>query len=346
MIDWTVAERVAGWIAGSPDTAALPDRLQPLAEDAERRVLAYTGMRISAPLPPPESVSRQQWIEANLSSMRPMLEPLTRRVGENLGVLGRPLRIATGYVLAAQVGALTGYLAGRVMGQYDIALLDEHAEPRLLLVAPNLGEAAQKLNADPDELLDWVAFHEVTHAVQFGSVPWLREHLGALLRELLAGMEVKIDQKRAMRLPDASDLRGIVELLREGDLITLTIGRERRALVDQMQATMALVEGHAEHVMDAIGADVLPSAAALREALERRRDERTGPLRLLERLLGLELKLRQYREGKRFVDEVVERGGMAALNRAWSAPEMLPTLVELRDPALWLRRTAVPSVTS
>ncbi|GAC1488881.1 MAG: zinc-dependent metalloprotease [Solirubrobacteraceae bacterium] len=346
MIDWTLAGRVAGWVAGSSPGAALPDRLGPLAEDAERRVLAYTGMRVSAPLPPPESLSRQEWIEANLRSMRPMLEPLSERVGENLGPLGRPLQIATGYVLAAQVGALTGYLAGRVLGQYDIALLDEQAAPRLLLVAPNLAEAAQKLQASPDELLDWVTFHEVTHAVQFGSVPWLRVHLGGLLGELLAGMEVKLDRTRALRLPDASDLRALVGALREGDLITLTVGRERRALVDRIQATMALVEGHAEHVMDAIGAEVLPSAASLRASLERRRDERKGILRVLERLLGLELKLRQYREGKCFVDHVAERGGMSALNRAWSGPEALPTLAELRDPDAWMRRTAVPSVTS
>ncbi|MGI8557814.1 MAG: zinc-dependent metalloprotease [Solirubrobacteraceae bacterium] len=347
MIDWSVAERVAGFVAGAPPDSppAAAGRMAELAHDAERRVLAYTGMQLSSALPMPEALNRQQWIEANLRSMRPIIEPLTARVGANLGALAAPARLLTGLVMAAQVGALTGYLAGRVLGQYEIALLDSEATPRLLMVSPNLAEAAEKLRADPEELVDWVAFHEVTHAVQFSSVPWLRDHLAGLLRELLGSLEVRLDGSRAMKLPGLDDLRGIVEALREGDLISLTIGRERRALVDQVQAAMALIEGHAEHVMDAVGAEVLPSQAALREAMERRRDGRAGPLRLLDRLLGMELKLRQYRDGKRFVDRVVETGGMGALNRAWSAPGALPTLAELADPTAWMARTAVPFVT-
>lgn len=347
MIDWSVAERVAGFVAGTPPSSrpAGAGRLAELAEDAERRVLAYTGMQIGAALPRPEALNRQQWIEANLRSMRPLVEPLTDRVGANLGALAAPVRLATGFVMAAQVGALTGYLAGRVLGQYEIALLDDDRAPRLLMVSPNLAEAAEKLGADREELVDWVAFHEVCHAVQFSAVPWLRDHLAGLLRELLGSLEVRLDESRALKLPSIADVRGIVELLRDGDLVSLTIGRERRVLVDRIQAAMALIEGHAEHVMDAVGAEVLPSQVALREAMERRRDGRAGPLRLLDKLLGMELKLRQYRDGKRFVDQVVQAGGMGALNRAWYAPEALPTLTELADPTAWLARTAVLSVT-
>ena len=133
--------------------------------------------------------------------------------------------------------------------------------------------------------------------------------------------------------------------MRRGELVTLVIGRERRVLVDRIQATMAVVEGHAEHVMDAVGAEVIPSQAELRAALERRRQDRSGPMRLLERVLGFELKLRQYRDGKRFCDHVVERVGIEGLNRVWSAPHALPTLAELGDPDAWIARTAVPFVT-
>jgi coenzyme F420 biosynthesis associated uncharacterized protein len=347
VLDGATAERVAGFVAGAPPPdSALSGDLAAVAEDSERRVVAYTGMTPAVPLPRAEAVSRPEWINANLTTMRPLLDPLSGRVGEGMGALGGPVRLATGMLLAAQIGALTGYLAQRVLGQYELALLDADVSPRLLFVAPNLGEAAGKLGADRDELVTWVAFHEVTHAVQFASVPWLREHLGGMLRELLDSLEVKVDGARALRLPSGADVRQIVELLRDGDLVSLVLGRERRAVIDRLQATMAVIEGHAEHVMDAVGADVLPSQAQLRAAMEHRRDSRSTPLRLLERLLGLELKLRQYRDGKRFCDRVVEVGGLSALNRVWSEPEAMPTLAELANPAGWMARTAVPSVTS
>jgi putative hydrolase len=89
---------------------------------------------------------------------------------------------------------------------------------------------------------------------------------------------------------------------------------------------------------------VLPNVAQLRQALNRRRRERPPLFKLVERLLGLDLKLRQYEEGKRFCDAVVARGGIEALNRAWTAPDRLPTLAELDDPAGWIRRTEMRAV--
>ncbi|MDQ1422185.1 MAG: hypothetical protein QOJ52_4147, partial [Acidimicrobiaceae bacterium] len=325
---------MAGFVGGGADTdQPLPGDLDAITRDSERRVRAYTGMTAAIDLPAAESVSRREWIAANLKTMRPMLDPLTGRMAEGLGPLAGPLRMATGLVLAAQVGALTGYLAQRVLGQYDLALLDATVTPRLLFVAPNLNEAAGKLEADREELLRWVAFHEVTHAVQFTSVPWLREHLAGMLRELLESLDVKVDARGLLNLPRGGDVRELVDMIRKGDLVTLVMGPERRAVVDRLQATMAVIEGHAEHVMDAVGAEVLPSQERLRAALERRRETRSPLLRLFERLLGLELKMRQYRDGKRFCDRVVELGGLAALNRVWSAPAALPDLAELADPA-------------
>lgn len=346
MIDWRTAEKVAGFVGGSSGSdQPLPGDLVAIARDSEQRVRAYTRMTAQTPVAAPESVSRPEWIAANLRTMRPLLDPLTGRVAEGLGPLAAPVRVATGVVLAAQVGALTGYLAQRVLGQYDLALLDGTVAPRLLFVAPNLNEVAGKLDADREELLRWVAFHEITHAVQFTSVDWLREHLGGMLRELLDSLEVNVDAKGLLNLPKAGDLRELVGLIRKGDLVTLVMGSERRAVVDRLQAAMAVIEGHAEHVMDAVGVEVLPSLDRLRASLEQRRENRPPLMRVLERLLGLELKMQQYRDGKRFCDAVVARGGIDALNRVWSAPAALPDLAELADPDAWLSRTAVPSVT-
>ena len=179
-----------------------------------------------------------------------------------------------------QVGALAGMLSQRVLGQYDLALLDPSTPPRLLLLAPNLAQAASSLGVDRDELVLWVSIHEITHAVQFAGAPWLRDYLGGLLKELIDGLKVTLmggsdDEangtggRRASwipsmpKLPEAVELREIVERARHGELLRLSLGEDRWALVERMQAAMSLIEGHAEHTMDAVGAEVLPSLPRL-----------------------------------------------------------------------------------
>jgi coenzyme F420 biosynthesis associated uncharacterized protein len=337
VIDWGTAEWVASLVAGQPARAPLP-ALGELAHSSEWRVCEYTGLAVGERLPPPLAVDRGEWIRANLESMRPMLDPLSEQVGEGLGPLGTPLRRGLGYLMAIEVGGLTGMLSQRVLGQYELSLLEPAAPARLLFVAPNLEQATRALDASREELLAWVAFHEVTHAVQFSAVPWLRDHVGSLLRALLDTIEVGVNPSRLLRLPRGEDVRGVVAAARSGELITLVAGPERRALIDRIQATMAVIEGYAEHVMDAVGEGVLPSVGRLRAGLDRRRRERPALLRVIERLLGFELKLRQYEEGRRFCDAAVAAGGIDSLNRVWSGPEALPDLAELRDPSRWLER--------
>jgi coenzyme F420 biosynthesis associated uncharacterized protein len=340
MIDWRLANNVAGAIAGmqpAPPSSAFEHVAGP-AEESAHLVSAYTGLQaLAGPLPHAEPVGRAVWIESNLASLKTVLDPVAGRLGQGMGPLGPAVSTAAGVVIALEVGAISGLLAQRVMGQYEFAILDPKAPARLLFVSPNLARAAGTLEAESDELLRWVALHEVTHALQFGGVPWLREHLAGMVTELLAALDV--DPRRMMRLPDAADLKALLEMAREGDLTTLVVGPERRSLLDRMQAFMAVLEGYAEHVMDAVGEDLLPNLPHLREALDRRRRDRSGLLRVLERLLGLELKMRQYQQGKAFCDAVVTAGGIAALNRVWDGPDRLPTMAEIDDPAGWLART-------
>ncbi len=99
------------------------------------------------------------------------------------------MEIGAGFVLSAEVGVVVGYLAQRVLGQYELVLLDESVEehpPRLLFVLPNLGQVMRSFDADEKEFMTWVALHEVTHAVQFAGVDWLHGYLAGLVRELLA----------------------------------------------------------------------------------------------------------------------------------------------------------------
>jgi coenzyme F420 biosynthesis associated uncharacterized protein len=345
MIDWPLAKRLAGLVAGHPDAPAPRADMQALADESEQLVVAYTGLAPAAPLPPAEPIERPEWIEANVGAMRALLDPALEHVGDELGPAKPALRLAAGVVLTGEVGVILGFLAQRVLGQYDLVLLDSapsERPPRLLFVMPNLGAAVGAFGADEQEFLMWVALHEVTHAVQFGGVPWLQPHLAGMVRELLASAELRIDAKRALRMPRAEDFKRLVAAVREGDFVSLVASPQERATLDRMQATMAVLEGYAEHVMDAVGAQRLPSLPQLRAALDARRRSQSAPARLLQRLLGLEMKLRQYEQGKRFCDAVVREGGIEALNRVWSAPEAMPSLAELDDPSSWLRRTAVP----
>jgi coenzyme F420 biosynthesis associated uncharacterized protein len=335
MIDWGLAGQVARGLANlqpSGDPAPFEAVGAPAAE-SDRLVSAYTGLVPAAPLPVAEAVTREAWIDANLASLRGVLDPAVERLSGRMG----PAGAAAGAILALEAGAISGFLAGRVLGQYEFPVLDPAGPARLLFVAPNLGHAVHTLDADAPQLLRWVALHETTHALQFGGVPWLRDHLAGMVRELLGSLDM--DPRALLRLPDAADLRALLDAVREGGLAGLAIGPERRAVMERAQAFMALLEGYAEHVMDAVGADLLPDLPQLRAALERRRHERTGLLRLLERLIGFDLKLRQYQQGKAFCDAVVARGGIAALNRAWAGPEALPTPAELQDAASWVERT-------
>jgi coenzyme F420 biosynthesis associated uncharacterized protein len=339
VIDWTLASQVARGVARlQPAGDPVPfEQLAGPAEESERLVSAYTGLASDAALPVSEPVGRDEWIDANLGSMRGVLDPVVAKLGSRSGALAGVVSTAAGALLAIEAGAISGFLAGRVLGQYEFPVLEPAAPARLLFVAPNLGHAAVTLEADEDQLLRWVALHETTHALQFGGVPWLREHLAATVRELLDA--VSVDPRSLVRLPDPADLRGLVDAVREGGLAAVVLSPERRTLLDRMQAFMAVLEGYAEHVMDAVGAELLDDLPSLRAALNRRRQERSGFLRVFERIIGLDLKMRQYEQGKAFCDGVVARGGIEALNRVWRAPEAMPTLAELERPAEWLERT-------
>ena len=366
MIDWGTAQRVGELVAGSPPFGGVRSAsVEPLTHEFAGKVGSYSGLSSSTELPSLELVDRPGWIAANLKSMRPLLAPITEPLGGGKGVFSGPLRSVSGLLMGVQVGALTGVLSQRVLGQYDLALLDASVTPRLLLLAPNLAQAARTLGVDRDELVLWVSIHEITHAVQFSGAPWLREYLGGMLEELIEGLQVTISGRPAddddasdggaagdgaangsrrgwmpemPKLPDVAELRDMVERARRGELLRLTLGEDRWALVERMQAAMSLIEGHAEHVMDAVGADALPSLPRLRAAMNHRRTNRGLPWRVLERLLGLELKMRQYETGRRFCDAVVDAGGPQALALVWSGADALPTPAELEQPSLWIAR--------
>jgi coenzyme F420 biosynthesis associated uncharacterized protein len=365
MVDWGLARRAARYAARSDDVPDLGVDVVALAAEFEPQVSAYTRLVPSEPVPRPELVGRQGWAEANLAAMADLMEPVEDRLADRVSKTGRlagPLQAATGVALAGELGLVVGYMSQRVLGQYELSLLAGTARPRLLFVASNLRNVAATLRVDRRAFVRWVTVHELTHALQFGGVPWLRDHIGGLLREYLATVDVRIgsdgesaDEQpakpsgrsggllgrlRELQLPDP---RQLAERFREGGLAGLVQTEEQRGLMDRMQAAMAVVEGHAEHVMDALGPQLVPQHQGLRTAMDARRASRSAPERVLMRLLGMEMKMRQYQLGKQFCDTVVAEGGIDALNSVWTGPEALPSLAELERPRDWLARQAPAS---
>jgi coenzyme F420 biosynthesis associated uncharacterized protein len=342
LIDWRVATRVASVAAGDSPPSPPAGPLRTAVEESEAAVGRYTGLHTVEPVPEAEWVSRREWAALNLRGMEASLGAIEGRLGSD--TLPGPIRGPLGVVAGAQVGALVGYASRRVLGQYEFPILGPERPPRLLFVSPNVSDAQRELEGDPRTVLRWIALHEVTHAVHFGSAPWMREHLRGLAGELLAGSTVAVspsDLRDAARHIATTDPRRLVSELLSSDPLTLLTPPSSRPLLESTQATMAAVEGYAEHVMDAAAPSLGEDVGALRFGMERRRDDRPPLARLLGWLLGMEMKLRQYRDGKRFCDGVVELEGIGALNEAWSGPESLPTLGELADPGGWLRRTTV-----
>ena len=341
MIDWSLARQVARLAAGAGDREGPDADVTALCAEMEPHVAAYTRLVPSSPLPAPELVTREEWSAVNLASLADMLDPVAERLESRLdfaGPLAGALKAGATATLAAEVGLVVGYLSQRVIGQYEVSLLGGDAPPRLLFVGPNLRKAVRELDVDPDAFHRWICAHELTHVFQFQGVPWLRGHLSALVREYLSSVEVRIERGVAGGLPSLPNPSHLVDAFREGGLATLVQTREQRALMARMQVAMAVVEGYSEHVMDAIAPETIPGHAGLREAMDNRRRSRSAPARMIERLLGFELKLRQYEQGKRFCDAVVAAAGMEALNRVWESPGALPTPEELEAPESWLER--------
>jgi coenzyme F420 biosynthesis associated uncharacterized protein len=342
-LDRNVASAVGRALCGDsgPPESPPPIDLIGVCDDAAPRITAYARLEPGTILPPPEWIGRGSWIDMNVESLAGVIEPGLAKTGQDAGPLGGVLRMAAGPIAGAEAGIVTGMLAQRVMGQVDPGLLRGPDRPptRLVLIAPNLEAAATKLDVDYPDLLRWVVVHELTHAVQFTAVPWLRDELERLLRELIGLLDVRIDLREAVKMPSLESLQEFIRHVRSGEVLRAIGGEEAAALLDRVQALMSLVEGHAEHVMDAVGAEVVEDVEGLRAALDARREERGAIDTFVGRLLGMDEKLRQYGEGKAFCDAVVASGGADALRTAWNSPAAAPTLAELRDPSSWLART-------
>ena len=354
MVDWKRAVATAArLIQPGPPVSATEARsavrsLRALAEVADAHVRELTQLTPTRSTPPARVVDRPTWVEANARGMDALLTPVVSQLRARAAKHAKkePGKVATAVgarVTGVQAGVVLAFLASKVLGQFEIF---NQPGGELLLVAPNVIEAERSLGVDPGDFRLWVCLHEGTHRLQFMAVPWLdgylRERVGALIDSIdldpkVVGARLKFavgELAKAARGDESGE-----------GLLALIQGERSRAIMDEITAIMSLVEGHAEYVMDAVGPDVVPSVASIRAKFDHRR-QGSGPLdRLVRRLLGLDVKMRQYAEGGAFVKQVVAKVGMTGFNVVWTSPETLPRRAELTDPDAWIKRVHPHHVT-
>ncbi|HMQ28767.1 MAG TPA: zinc-dependent metalloprotease, partial [Acidimicrobiales bacterium] len=280
----------------------------------------------------------------NIASFQRLLRPLTDRLGDRM-VAGPIAPVARG-IAGAEVGIMLGWMSTRVLGQYDLLVVEEERpedQDLVYYVGPNVLALEKHHGFPPREFRLWLALHEVTHRAQFTGIPWLRGHFLSLVDQTLSAVDP--DPKRFLdaigRVADG--LRSGHNPLDDGGVAALLASDEQRAVLDRISGMMSLLEGHGDVTMDRAGADRIPSADRFSRVLRVRRQQSTALVRLLQKLVGLEAKLNQYEQGERFIAAVEAAGGTELLDRAWTGPEALPSMAEIRDPSSWVARVGSPS---
>src|SRR5689334_19013668 len=376
MIDWDVAISTGVRFARQGPQVSLADaravvaELRGLTAVVQQPVRELTGLTSQGDIGPVAVVDRPGWIKANVGGFRVVLEPLAERLAErsnSVPAAGSVIGTIGSRATGMQAGLILAYLSSRVLGQYELFLPPGEGGPsangvngngsangtglngttangtgtgvgRLTLVAPNIVMVERELGVEPHDFRRWVCLHEETHRVQFTSVPWLRDYVQSMMSEFLLASDLDpgaiVERLRAAAGAVAGAVRGS-----DGDsLVEAMQTPAQRELLDKLTAVMTLVEGHGDYVMDAVGPQVVPSVADIREKFNSRRGSAGRMEQILRRILGIDLKMKQYAEGSRFVRTVVEEVGMTGFNRVWTSPETLPTRAEISHPADWLAR--------
>lgn len=351
-VDWGLAERVARRIAGREPLAtsylggSLVHDFAAVTIEAEAAVAELTGLHPASPARA-QVLDRAGWVTANVASMRRLLGPFVDRVGAKMA--HSPIAPVGRRVAAAELGFLLGFVAQRVLGQYDLLVPDEAggsaSDAAVYYVGVNVLVLEKRFAFRPRDFRLWIALHEVTHRAQFTGVPWLRHYFLAQVDELLGGVEPDARRFFTALVRAADEVRHGRNPLDDGGVVSLLATDEQRAALARVQALMSLLEGHGNAVMNRLGAQLVDGQARMARVLQARRNAR-GATAMVHRLLGLELKMRQYEVGEAFVDAVEREAGFGAIDDAWRGPEHLPTLAELSDPSAWLARVGSLAVST
>lgn len=349
LIDWNQAAAIAtnlnrGEALSAVQRTRLDGAYRRLVETCLPIVSDYMEVTITSPVERTFAFDRVDWINANIASFQRLMAPieeigLSARGGSSIAAFA--LGGINRTVVSAEMGLLLGYLAKKVLGQYDLALLGGESDSggNLYYVEPNIKMAETTLHVPSDEFRMWLALHEITHVFEFEGFPWVRPYFQSLLNEYFELMKADADVLRN----GVKGIRILAERVRANDddersWIEAMMTPEQRGVFDRIQAVMSVVEGYSNHVMNAVGRDLLKDYDAIARRFEQRQKQRGIGEQLFARITGLNLKMEQYRLGERFVNAVVDECGKSSALTMWSAPEALPSMAEIRDPSAWMAR--------
>ncbi len=346
-VDWALAQRVAGRVArrdafGTFSSGAaheLSEQFETYTRQAEALVGATTGLPRLAGSARAKVVDRDGWISANVASFQRLLRPLTERLGEKVERSRFP--DVSRRIAGIEAGAVLGWMSTRVLGQYDLLVIeDEHPDDQDLVyfVGPNIVSLERRFAFPSDEFRLWIAVHECTHRAQFTGVPWLRPYFLGLVDELLQSVEPDAGRLVEGLRAAMSEAKSGGKPLDRGGIATVMATPRQREILDRVGGLMSLLEGHGDVIMTRATEGIVPSAERFERVLRARRENAGGLSRLLQKLVGIEAKLAQYVQGERFIVAVEKAGGLELFDRVWRGPEWLPTLDEIRDPDQWIDR--------
>jgi coenzyme F420 biosynthesis associated uncharacterized protein len=353
MVDWERARGIAtNMNKGEALTASEREELNVYYGELVARcipiVSEYTGTSLPSDTERTFAFDRVDWINANLEGFQRMFEPIealdTGSRGKN--VVSKAFNGLNQVAISYEVGLLLGYMARRVLGQYDLALLGREpvaSNGKLYYVEPNIRGIEKKLGLPKDDFRMWLALHETTHAFEFEAHPWVRMHFNGLLDRYMHFLKQDTEFLKqgidglkvfAKRVTERNTPRGSSS----GSWMEALMDDEQRSLFSEMQALMSVIEGYSNHVMNAVGKDLLPNYEMISRKFEQRQRQRSQADQLFARLTGLDVKMEQYRQGEEFIDAVVAERGHGFAHRVWDKPQNLPTMKEIRQPKLWIDR--------
>jgi putative hydrolase len=354
-VNWELARQmgVANAVEAGPDPEPTDEDRRGFDEAvrvAELHVARFTGLEPPGDVVQVRAIRRAEWVSANAESLRDLLDPAAQRITEamdrasrdqlppDMQGMGAFMAQLGPLLLGSQIGTVLGFLAQRVLGQYDIAV-PRTGPGAVAFVVPNIAAFERDWSLERTDFRTWVALHEVTHRFEFAQ-PWARERFRGLLDDFLSTLTIDMEgmQTRLSTL-DAANPEALQSLMEsEEGLFGAELDDEQRLKLARIQAFMAAAEGYGDHVMHALGRELLGSYGRIEEAMRRYREEESGDP-VFERLLGIEMKREQYVAGRAFCDTVVELTDEATLSRMWSSAEAMPSLPEVEEPRLWLART-------
>jgi coenzyme F420 biosynthesis associated uncharacterized protein len=351
MIDWDLAVATASRMAGPgpvitrPDADAAVAELRAGADRSTGLVRDFTGLVATEATAPVLVVDRTGWVQANVDAFAELVGPLVEKLQAKRGAPNQVTEAVGSKVTGLEVGGLLGFMSSKVLGQFDpfytgpgLGADTRPSSGRLLLVAPNIVHVENELGVDRADFRLWVCLHEETHRVQFTAVPWMRDHIRGEIESLVGAVDLDPAKLASMLREGVSRVGEVVRGNDDASLLDVLSTPEQRVVMDRLTGVMSLLEGHADVVMDGVGPEVIPTVDDIRAKFNQRRKGAGYLDRVLRRLLGLDAKMAQYRDGAAFVRGVVDKVGMADFNAVWAEPANLPSKTEIGDPDAWVRR--------